>query len=107
MVADAQDKVKEYLVKCHLAGGEVMVACCDSRLLGMTLKDDELEVHVSERFYGGEKVSEEMMLKAISESTVANIMGDDAVEAALRCGAVDESGVREVCKVKHAQIYRV
>ncbi len=106
-MADAQDKVKEYLVKTHLAGGEVMVACCDQRLLGMTLRDGELEVHVSERFYGGERASEEAMLKAVSESTVANIIGDDAVEAALRRGEVDESGVREVCGVKHAQVYKV
>ena len=41
-------------VKMHDAQGEKMLAACDEALLGKTLSDDEreIEIHLSEKFYG-------------------------------------------------------
>jgi len=94
-----------FSVKVHTVGGDTLVACCDREMLGRRLTDGELEVLVSERFYGGERLDEERMIRALRDATVANIIGDKAVEAALRHGIVEESGVRDVCGVKHAQVY--
>jgi hypothetical protein len=107
LVADAQDKVKMYSVKVHKVGSDILVACCDADLLGKRLRGDELEIHVSERFYGGEEVQEDMLLSLLKGATVANLIGDRAVSAAQRAGLIDEDGAAEVCGVKHAQLYLV
>jgi len=88
-------------------GGEVMVACCDADMLGRMLGDGKLMVHVSERFYGGETVDEDGFLELADEASVVNIIGDRAVDAAVRRGLVDGESVLEVCGVKHAQVYKV
>jgi len=107
LVADAQDKVKMYSVKVHKVGSDVLVACCDAEILGKRLKGDEVEIHVSERFYGGEQVHEERLLALLKEATVANLIGDRAVSAAQRAGLIEEGGAAEVCGIKHAQLYFV
>ena len=107
MVADAQDKVKMFSVKVHKVGGEVLVACCDEELLDRKLTDGDVNIHVSRGFYGGEKVGKDGFEKAMMEATTANLIGDAVVALALEKGFVEESGVIEVCGVKHAQLYVV
>jgi len=105
MVADAQGKMKMYAVKVHQVGDETIVACCDADLLGRRLKDGELDLHVSERFYGGDIVDEDEMLKLLVRASSANILGDRAVASAASRGIIGSEGIMEVCGVKHAQLF--
>jgi uncharacterized protein len=105
VVADAQDKVKMFSVKVHRVGGEVLVACCDDELLDKKLSEGDINIHISRRFYGGEKVDADGLSKALTEATVANLMGDAVVGLAIEKGLVEESGVVEVCGIKHAQLF--
>jgi hypothetical protein len=94
-----------FSVKVHQVGGETLVACCDLELLGKRLGDDELDLHVSSSFYGGQTVDEDAMMRLVGEATSANLIGDRTVELALRQGLVDEANIIEVGGVKHAQVY--
>jgi uncharacterized protein len=105
LVADATDKIKMYYVKTHSCGAEVVVACCDADLLGKTLKADDFELSITERFFAGQRMSEEDAANQLAEATSANIIGDAAVGFALRRGIISESGVKEVCGLRHAQIF--
>jgi hypothetical protein len=62
---------------------------------------------VNERFYGGEVVGEEDLVDMISDATVANLMGDGVIDMAVRRGIIEPSAVREICGVKHAQLFVV
>lgn len=106
MVADAQGKIM-YSVKVHKVGSDVLLACCDKSILGSRFSSDELELHVNERFYGGEVVGEEDLIDMISDATVANLLGDGVIDMAVRRGIIEQSAVREICGVKHAQLFVV
>ena len=105
LVADAQDKVKMFSAKVHKTGGQVLVACCDAEILGRTLKSGELEIRISESFYGGQKVDEKSLMDLMKEATTVNLMGDKVVSLALSEGIIDESGIMDVCGIKHAQLF--
>ena len=96
-----------YSAKVHTVGSDVLIACCDKEILGARLSGDEFELHVNERFYGGEEVSEEDLIGMISEATVANLLGDGVIDMAVRRGIIEQSAVREICGVKHAQLFVV
>ncbi|MFH0861882.1 MAG: DUF424 family protein [Candidatus Altiarchaeota archaeon] len=106
-MADAQDKVKMFYAKVHKRGGEVLIACCDAEILGKRLKSGELEIHIEESFYGGQKVGSDDLKSLMKEATAANLIGDEVVRFALEQGLIEESGVVEVCGTKHAQLYCV
>ena len=107
-MAHAQNKIKRMLsVKIHKTGGDTLVAACDANILGETFSDGDLELHLSENFYGGQQLQEQDFINLLADATLANIMGEKAVNAAVTAGHIEESSVIEVAGIKHAQIFNL
>ncbi|MDD1664487.1 MAG: DUF424 family protein [Methanomicrobiales archaeon] len=85
--------------------GEI-VAVCDRELLNTTLRHRDVEVHISETFYGNTQASEERVRAALATATNANLFGNRTIEIAIGCGAVDRGCVILIGGVPHAQIFR-
>lgn len=66
----------------------VIIAACDKELLGKTLKFGEIEINVSERFYGGKLVNEEELMVLLEEADVLNLIGNKVIEVAERLGLI-------------------
>lgn len=92
------------LVKVHTRGAEVLVAACDERLLGKTLREGELRLHVS-AFYDGERMTESEFAARLRLATMGNFVGRETVEAAQRAGFVGEDGVLWIEGEPHAQMF--
>ncbi len=91
------------LVKVYTRGPEVLVAACDERLLGKTLREGELRLHVSS-FYEGERVTPDEFVSRLRLATIGNFVGRETVEAARRAGFVGEDGVLWIEGEPHAQM---
>ncbi|WP_135827532.1 DUF424 domain-containing protein [Halorussus halobius] len=85
----------------------LLVAVCDDDVLGETFEDDGVSLTVTEEFYGGESVEEEAVVASLARASVANIVGSEAVDLAVREGFVDEANVLEVDSTRHAQFLRM
>ncbi|MFQ5909854.1 MAG: DUF424 domain-containing protein [Thermoplasmata archaeon] len=90
-------------VKIYRKGVEVLLAACDSDILGKTFRDGELRIECSS-FYEGEEVSVEVFLQRLREVTIANLVGKETVQAAIDGGFVDETCVIWIGDVPHAQM---
>jgi len=84
---------------------ELLVAMCDSNLLGKKITAGKVEFVISKNFYGGELVDIEKMLKVLKMATIANIVGEECINAALSAGLIDESSIKKIKNVPHAQIF--
>ncbi len=93
------------LVKVYTRGAEVLVAACDERLLGQTLRSGELRLHVSS-FYDGVRMTEPRFLEQLRLATIGNFVGRETVEAARRGGFVGED-VLWIGGEPHAQMVTV
>ncbi len=91
------------LVKIH----EGCVAVCDADLVGKKFEEGELSLDVSERFYGGEKVSREELKEVFSESTNLNLVGKETVDIALEEKVIKNEDVIVIQGVPHAQVYNI
>jgi hypothetical protein len=85
----------------------LLVAVCDSGLIGETFEDGEVSLTVTEEFYGGEEVDAETVVSALAAADVANIVGTEAVDLAVEHGIVDEAQVLDVGGTRHAQLLRL
>jgi hypothetical protein len=85
----------------------LLVAVCDEDVLGETFEDDGVSLTVTEEFYGGDEVDEQTVVDSLARASVANIVGTEAVELAIREGFVDEAKVLEVETTRHAQFLRM
>ena len=86
--------------------GEI-VAVCDQELLNTTLRHRDVEVCISETFYGNVPADEERVRAALATATSANLFGHRTIAVAIRCGAVDRDCVVLIAGVPHAQVFRV
>lgn len=94
-------------VKLYRKGPEVLVAACDSDILGKTFRGEGLKIHVSEGFYKGDVGDEEMLVNRLEMATIANLVGKKTLEIAVRRGFVDPSCVLLIGGVPHAQMARM
>lgn len=91
-------------VKLHLNRGEVMLAACDADIIGLSFSGNGAKITVSERFYGGETVSEEVFVERTKSAAVMNLVGNRVVARAIAEGIVNADCVIEIGGVKHAQV---
>lgn len=94
-------------IKIYTTQGEIILAACDEDLLGKTFEEGELQLKVSESFYGGERVTQELFMSRLKTATIANLVGRKVVNIASELGMINEDCVLEIDGVPHAQIAKM
>jgi hypothetical protein len=94
-------------LKVYNTRNEVMVAACDSELLGKTFEDGDYQIQVSPEFYEDVKVRPENFISHLSEATIINLVGERVIDHAIKAGLVEEDGVIRIKGIPHAQIFRM
>jgi uncharacterized protein len=83
-----------------------IVNVCDSELIGRTLVEGKLKMHISKDFFGGDLVEEEEALKIIRESAMISLAGVRSVGIALANRLGSPQSVREIEGVPFLMIYK-
>lgn len=96
-----------FSVKLYIKETEVLLAACDSRLLGETLRSDGVRLTVSKTFYHNDTVDEKELMRMMSEATSMNLVGNATVGVARKLGLVSEKGAMTIGGEEHAQIVRM
>ena len=97
----------EVYVNLKKVGGNVLLAICDSEVLGKTLREGKIVFHVKEEFYNGGRVTVEEALDMIANSNIVNMVGKNCVEKAIAKGYVHPQAVLSIEGVLHAQIVKL
>lgn len=85
----------------------LLVAVCDTDVLGETFENRDVSLTVTEEFYGGEEVTREAVVQSLTRATIANIVGTEAVHVAVEAGIIDQQNVLEIGTTHHAQLVRI
>lgn len=88
-------------------GRNVLLAICDSEILGETLREGKIVFHVKEDFYKGSKMDIEDAVCMIENSTIVNMVGANVVKKAIERGYVHPEAVLKIDGVPHAQIVKL
>ncbi len=89
------------LLRVLHVGEESIAVVCDRELLGKEFREGKFVLKVDEKFYGGKESSVNECLRAIRESTIANLVGS-IVEHAIKENLIDPSCVLKIRGVPHA-----
>ncbi|MDO8467631.1 MAG: DUF424 family protein [Nanoarchaeota archaeon] len=94
-------------VKIHRSYREV-VAIADSDLIGKIFEEGNLQLNVKENFYKDKELNfeeaVELMIDQKKEDATFNIIGKNAVSAALEAGIISEEGINEVQDIPFALV---
>ena len=83
-----------------------IVNVCDTELIGRTLVEGRLKMHISKDFFGGDLVEEEEALKLLRESSMISLAGERSVGIALANKLGSPHAVREIQGVPFLMIYK-
>lgn len=85
-----------------------VVAVCDSDLVGKVFEDGNFQIEVKESFFKGEEVPESkaifIMKKMSIEDATFNIIGEKAVDAAIKAEIISENSVGEIRGIPFALV---
>jgi len=86
-----------------------IVAICDAELLGKYFEEDLFQLDIKESFYKGDKKTEQEVVQIIidmkSEDATFNIVGERAVNAAIKAGLISEDSVRTIQGIPFALVF--
>jgi uncharacterized protein len=97
----------EVYVNLKKVGRNVLLAICDSEILGKTLREGKIVFQVKEEFYNGGRVTIEEAVDMIPNSNIVNMVGKCCVEKAIAKGYVHPAAVLNIEGVPHAQIVKL
>jgi uncharacterized protein len=83
-----------------------LVNVCDADLIGQTLTEGKLRMHISEEFFGGDLVEEDEAARIIKESSMISLAGPKSVNIALSNKLASPQAVREIQGVPFLMIYK-
>jgi len=86
--------------------GNTLVNICDLELLGRTVAEGKLKMHISKDFYLGEMVDENEALSLIRRCTVVNLVGERSVSLAVDNNIGARQAIREIENVPFLMVYK-
>lgn len=82
---------------------EVMLAACDSNLLGKRFEEGELHIEIKREFYHESFVTEKAFRNALKMATIINLVGENVIRIAVEEGIIDRDNIIRISSVPHAQ----
>jgi uncharacterized protein len=96
----------DFSVRTTAYKGSTLVNICDDELIGRTVTEGRLKVHISEEFYFGEIVNGHEVLRLIKTCSIVNLAGRRSVALAISNGMGAKEAVREIEGVPFLMIYK-
>jgi hypothetical protein len=92
------------LVKKHQDG---ILAICDADLIGKKFEHDLLQLDVTERFYKGDEMETEDILRLAEDADCINIVGDESIDFALKNNLIEKEHIIYIADIPHAQVFKI
>ncbi|MDD3977261.1 DUF424 family protein [Methanomicrobium antiquum] len=93
-----------YLKIYRIDGIEKIVAACDQELINKTISEGDIEITVSDKFYGTDIATEDELIGALNRVNNANLVGKRVISIASKCGAISEENCLYINGIPHIQI---
>lgn len=86
----------------------IVVAICDSELVGKYFEEGMFQLDVKESFYKGQEAEEEEMARIIKrmsvEDSTFNIVGEKSISLAIDLGLIPEEGIKRIQNIPFAMV---
>ncbi len=83
-----------------------MLNICDAELLGKKINQDELNMHISEKYYGEKLVEKEEAKSLLKNSSIINMVGKNAVSLSIELGIGSENAIKTISDVPFLIIFK-
>lgn len=97
----------QFSVKVSNYQKKLMLNICDVELLGKQLSQDELNLKISESYYGEKLVDIEEAKSLLQNSSIINMVGKNTVSLSIELGIGSESGIKTISDIPFLIIFKI
>ena len=97
----------QFSVKVSNYQKNTMLNICDVELLGKQISQDELNMKISESYYGEKLVDKEEAKSLLQNSSIINMVGKEIVSLSIELGIGTESGIKTISDIPFLIIFKV
>ncbi len=83
-----------------------MLNICDAELLGKKIIQDELNMHISEKYYGEKLVEKEEAKSLLKNSSIINMVGKEVISLSIELGIGSESGIKTISDIPFLIVFK-
>jgi hypothetical protein len=94
----------EFIVKKHVSSRKILLAVCDSSIIGKKYEEGKMQLDLSSSFYKGENKTEGELIDLIKKTYIINAAGKKSVDFLVKNGFADSSAVIKISGIPHIQI---
>ena len=94
----------QYYVRKMRYQGSLMINICDENLLGMTIKDESVNIEITRDFFN-ELMSEEEIQYLLKKCSIANLIGERVIKKTLKLGLAKKESVKVISNTPFLMIY--
>ncbi len=84
-----------------------MLNICDAELLGKKIIQDELNMHISQSYYGEKLVEKEEAKSLLKNSSIINMVGKETVSLSIELGIGSENGIKIISDVPFLIVFKI
>ncbi len=96
----------QFSVKVSGNQKNTMLNICDSELLGKKITQDELNIHISESYYGEKLVEKEEAKSLLKNSLIINMVGKETVSLSIELGIGSETGIKIISGIPFLIVFK-
>jgi len=97
----------QFSVKVSNYQKNTMLNICDIELLGKQISQNELNIKISESYYGEKLVDKEEAKSLLQNSSIINMVGKNTVSLSIELGIGSESGIKTISDVPFLIVFKV
>ena len=94
-------------IKIYKQGKDILIGACDEELIGKKFVDGKFQIDINKDFYGGRVISIDTLIEYLKDATIANLVGKNAVNCAIKIGLINPECVLKIKGIPHAQMVRM
>ena len=83
-----------------------LINICDNNLIGKTLSEGKLKMHISPDYFSGKLVDRSEALRMMKDSSIVNLAGEKAVEIAVTNNLAAKEAIKTIQGVPFLMIYK-
>ena len=88
-------------------GDNLVIGACDENLLGKKFVDGKFKIDVSKNFYEGQRIDKDKLAKYLHNANIANLVGEEAVNCAIKIGLINPNCILRIKGIPHAQLVKI
>ena len=85
----------------------MMLNICDVDLLGKNIVEGELNMNISESYYGEKLIEKEEAKKLLKQSSIISMVGKNTISLSIELGIGSENGIKTISDVPFLIVFKM